>query len=377
MFKKTLLAVACCSLTSIAFADNLDGRSAGVSGAGLASDNFADGIGLNPASSARMPSGRGYSLQLGVSAFASDENELLDNASDLVDLFDDYEVSGVISDSAVRNRAASYLSEMAGNSAQINASAGFQLNLPNRFVAAALFANAELGVGLTSDVRQSDITLLQGADPVDTDQLQSSLYARGALVTDFGLNLARQYDNTVYGVNIKQQEVKTIDYSASVNDYDDDDFDADAYTLEDSNINLDLGVQHIIGNYSLGATVHNAIKQDYKTVSGRTVSIEPRLSLGAAYRNDWFSGSFDIDANKTENLATGGESQFARVGIQLNAWSWAQLRLGYRTDLKDQIEDTASVGLGFSPFGVIMLDVSAFAGSNNTIGAAIRLGAAW
>src|SRR5690606_30196471 len=106
------------------------------------------------------------------------------------------------------------------------------------FVSAALFANAELGVGLVSDVSQSDIALLQGADPVDVDQLQSSLYARGALVTDFGLNLARQYDNTVYGVNIKQQEVKTIDYRASVSDFDEDDFDADAYTREDSNINL-------------------------------------------------------------------------------------------------------------------------------------------
>jgi hypothetical protein len=46
------------------------------------------------------------------------------------------------------------------------------------------------------------------------------------------------------------------------------------------------------------------------------------------------------------------------LGAEFDAWRWAQLRVGYRYDIKRNYPGLPSVGLGLSPFG-IHIEVSA------------------
>jgi len=61
-------------------------------------------------------------------------------------------------------------------------------------------------------------------------------------------------------------------------------------------------------------------------------------------------------------------TQFARVGIEFNAWHWAQLRAGFEHDLQDTMEDSLTAGIGISPFGTLNLDVAGSYGSDNQVG---------
>ncbi len=56
------------------------------------------------------------------------------------------------------------------------------------------------------------------------------------------------------------------------------------------------------------------------------------------------------------------------------ARQWVQVRAGVRTDLAGNMGDTYSVGFGLSPFNVVNLDIAAFTGDGNTMGASAQLG---
>ena len=48
--------------------------------------------------------------------------------------------------------------------------------------------------------------------------------------------------------------------------------------------------------------------------------------------------------------------------------------VGFQRDLEDNVEDTVSVGIGFSPFNVVNVDIAGFTGDGNTAGASMQLG---
>ena len=50
-----------------------------------------------------------------------------------------------------------------------------------------------------------------------------------------------------------------------------------------------------------------------------------------------------------------------------------QFRLGARTDLNDEEADLYTVGIGISPWDIIALDIAAFTGDNDNVGAALQL----
>jgi hypothetical protein len=69
-------------------------------------------------------------------------------------------------------------------------------------------------------------------------------------------------------------------------------------------------------------------------------------------------------------------TQYASIGAELDVYDTLQLRLGYRTNLSVSDSAVASVGLGFSPFGV-HLDIAAMANPSDPekeAGAALELG---
>lgn len=379
MVKKSLaVAILFISAGSLAHANTFNGKTMAMSDAGVATSSYLEGLNLNPAALANFEANDDFNLHLNVGALGSDEDDLLDNAEDLADLLDVFgNVTPTVADV---NNVINHLRALEGSAAVVEVGGGIYANIPNRLVSVGFFAKTNLSVGVMADVDQADIAVLEGIanlsqlTPIDSDQLNSSVTAMGASITEVGLTFARRHGNISYGFSPKYQRLDVIDYRAHVSSFDEDDFDADEYTTEESNFNFDLGIQAEFGNWQLGAVLANALKQEYESVHGREVTIEPRLTVGAGYRNSWLTAALDVDANSTPNLITREESRFARAGVEVNAFGWAQLRLGYKTDMESVLDDTVSVGLGFSPFGVINVDLSAVKGDNDTVGGALQIG---
>ncbi|MHC5792011.1 hypothetical protein ACYT6H_10485, partial [Streptococcus pyogenes] len=64
------------------------------------------------------------------------------------------------------------------------------------------------------------------------------------------------------------------------------------------------------------------------------------------------------------------DTQFVRIGIEGDAWGWAQLRAGYEIDLENNLDNSVTGGIGISPFDVVSLDLAGSYAGDNQFGAA-------
>ena len=64
--------------------------------------------------------------------------------------------------------------------------------------------------------------------------------------------------------------------------------------------------------------------------------------------------------------------QMMAVGAEWDLWQWAQLRAGYRHDLKDNLDDALSAGLGISPGDLFHLDLAGTYAGNNQFGGVVQ-----
>ena len=60
------------------------------------------------------------------------------------------------------------------------------------------------------------------------------------------------------------------------------------------------------------------------------------------------------------------------MGLEYDAFGWLQLRGGYSVDLEDTQPELLHVGLGFSPFGVVRIDIVGLLGEDSA-GAGLQL----
>jgi F plasmid transfer operon, TraF, protein len=412
----------------VAQADNFHGKTGAMGGAGVASADLVTGMSLNPASLAAIREEQGFNIQLNAGALTSDEDDLIDNAEGLRDRLDVIDRRQVTLDDI--QFVADKFNQLANKSLLLSAGASAYLGMPTSLGALAVHGKSELRLGATTEVDQTDLdrindardsaNLIQGLvdqygtdfsnytpqqaaavvsalqasglltpeqinqalatgsldtiELLDVDDIQSEFVGRGAAVTEAGITFARRFQDTSVGITVKAQRVDVIEYRANVQNFDEDDFDADQYRADGSGVNVDLGIQHEYGNWRVGAVASNLMKETYTAPTGHTVTIEPRLTLGAGYRANGFTLMLDADANAYDNMITGQESQFARAGIAIDVFDWAQLRLGYKSDLKSVIADTTTVGLGFRAFGTANVDIAAITGDNDTVGAILQLG---
>lgn len=365
--------------SGLAHANSFNGKNMGMADAGVATSSHLEGMSLNPAALANFADGQDFNLHINAGLLGSDKDDLIDDAEDLSDIFNDLDGAQITVEQA--EDIIGRLQQLDGKAALIQAGGGIYMSIPMQAVSIGLFAKTSLDVGAVALVSDGDLARIEQVYEdglaFDSDDLHSSVVALGTALTEAGVNIARKSGPFAYGLTLKHQQVDVIEYVSTLDGFDKDDFDADEYSTDDNGFNADLGVQYGYGNWRAGGKISNLVEATYKSVSGREISIEPRLTLGGGFRNQWLTAALDVDANATPNMITGDDSQFVSVGVEMDAWGWAQLRLGYKTDIKSMLEDTASVGLGFSPWGVVNLDLSVMAGDNDTIGAAVQFGLAF
>ncbi|MEX1198722.1 MAG: conjugal transfer protein TraF [Pseudohongiellaceae bacterium] len=374
-FSTSLLAIACASPFAAA-STPFNGQTTALSGAGIATSEYSEGLVLNPAAPGRFRAEQDFNLHLNLGLEAADQDDLLDSAETLSDTLD--RIEGQVPDTQTVEDVIGQLQAISGKRANVRTGGGLYASIPTESVTISAFARTDMALGVVATTSDNDIALLRAAAedgvPFDTANLDSSVLATGAALSEGGIGFARENGDLSYGATLKIQRVDVIEYRARIDNFDEDNFDASEYRTDDTAFNLDLGVQRRYGDWQFGAVLTDAFRKEHRSVSGREVVIEPRFAVGGGYRSGWFTAALDLDVNAAPNRVTGEDSQFARVGIELDAWDWAQLRFGYRSDIQSALADTVSAGIGLSPFGVMNMDLAVVAGENDTVGVTVQAG---
>lgn len=379
--KKTLLSLALLTAAGTAHADYGNARVAGMSGAAYATGNHVDGALYNPSLGASFDENDDFALTFDLGAFIEADKDLLDDLDDLSDFLDELDALSDYQNltPAQAQRAIDYLQTVESQEALVDAGGGLSLAIPNNTIALNFIYRARLTAKVATDIDPNDYQRITDsiADRLETDSLQSSIHARGALVTDVGVTLAKGFDvgsgRLLLGATPKYVTVETFVYDSTLQEFDEDDFDADNQTLESSSFNVDAGMTYILGNVRAALAVNNALSEDYDTVDGDVLELKPRVTAALGYQSQRVRLEGAVDVSATPDLATGVDRQAARAGIELSPVSWLHFRAGIQTDLEDNFNDTYSVGIGLSP-GWFNVDLVGIAGDEDSAGAALQLG---
>lgn len=386
-------------LSAEAAGNYYDARNDAMGGTGVASSTYGTAALANPALLTKAQPDDDISVIIpSVGIQVTDKDKLVDKVDDISDavdgyrgLTDNFSFADYPALQAASGDLASRLRDIRGNKASGTAGAAIVVAVPNETLPFAFVTKAYGTVHLTTDVSQSDIDYLQGVadgtifpQPGDEDKLTSAGLGRGAIVTDYGIALAHEFDVAGHpvsvGVTPKLQKTYLYNYSVSVYNYDKSDFTEGRYKNTNTGFNFDAGLATDIGeNWSLGLSAQNLISRDIDTkeISGYkdTYQIRPLVTSGVSWHTENLTTSLDVDLTPTKRFKTQQDSQYAGIGAEYRLFSWLQLRGGYRADMKSNDTNVATAGFGISPFNnAVHLDLAGSVGKDNTWGAMAQLG---
>jgi hypothetical protein len=306
------------------------------------------------------------------------------------------------------------LNTVSGKSLTGGVFAGTMLGIPSKNYAFALTLDARAELGAQFNYAASDsntvlnlsnaLTTCGAANPANpggvvvacqtaaagvgangtVNNLQSKLLARGVVAKDIGITMAHRFDiqgNTDIGITPKFTQLRTFDLVSSAQSGNGISTNNGAANERSESIfNIDLGVARSLQKtedheIKAGLVVKDMLSRSVKTVLNNNIDIKPRATVGIGYLTKLVAAGADLDlvSNKPMIAGFGSQSQFLRLGAEFDAWKWAQIRIGYRHDLKGNYKGLPSIGLGLSPFGV-HFDLSVAAASKSEVAAALQFG---
>lgn len=368
----------------------MEARGDAMGGTGVASSHYGAAALVNPARLTKFDKSDDFSLILpAVGAQVSDPDNLQDGVDRIDNDWKAFEstvnAGGDTSLAAARLRAS--LQDLSGSHAKAYAGASTVAAVPNSVLPFAVVAKGWGTATVKTNVTDTDLQWLDGvsngsANGSDLSSLTSTANGRAAVVADVGVAMAREFNVGGFafsaGITPKVQRVYTFNYNVAINNYNRSDFRSSDYRNDKTGANVDIGFsKDLTDNWSVGLVGQNLIARniDTKEVNGMkdTFKIRPQATLGTAYSSSFFTTALDVDLTPTSRFASDKDSQFIGTGIELNAWKWAQLRAGYRTDIHDSDNSYFTAGIGLSPFDVVHLDITGMAGTNRTYGAVAQL----
>ncbi|MEZ8094847.1 conjugal transfer protein TraF [Photobacterium swingsii] len=363
------------SFSSAAYT-GMDARGGAMGGTGVASASYLTAAFYNPAMATHYKDNDDFGLLLpSINVSAHDADDMMTKLDDFQKLNDRLE-----SDPSVRGEWEDALRALDNGQIAAEAKVGMVVSIPNRFVSASLFTKADVAAFAVTEVADSDFT---NPNPNDLDSMATGL-AGGTV--DLGMTLAKSFELSAYGkrfsvgVSPKFQKLVALNMMESVSTFD---FEIDD-PEQSSAFNMDLGVSYQpIDNVTIGFSAMNLISQELETNKiigdagesySATFMVEPQYKLGAAYANGWFTIAADVDLNKQQYFKQFDYStQFAKLGVELDAWQWAQLRAGYSHSMTDHAESLMTAGIGFTPFGAFGFDLAGQFGKDNNYGVSAQL----
>lgn len=370
----------------------MEARSDAMGGTGVASSHYGTAALSNPALLTHFGPTDDFSLVLpSVGAQVSDPNNTVDKADDVKDLWNRFDAA-VGSQTGVSESAAalkSKLKDLKNTHADGQAGASVIATVPNDTLPFAVVVKSWGTVSVDGKVTDHDLQYLDNvadgtlpASSVDTDSLTSKAHGRAAVITDVGVAMAHQFETAgrswSLGITPKYQRIDLFNYNVSVQDFDKNDINSSDYHNTKTGFNADLGMAtNLSDNWTLGLAVQNIIPRsvDTKAINGEkeTFKVRPQATAGAAWHNSVITTALDVDLTEASGFTSDNKRQFASLGAELNAWSWMQVRAGYRQNIISNDGSAFTAGLGFSPFDVVHLDITGIAGTDRTYGAVAQM----
>jgi hypothetical protein len=378
--------------STIAATSYMEARSDAMGGTGVASSHYGTAALSNPALLTHFSPTDDFSLVLpSVGAQVYDPNNTVDKADDVKDLWNRFDAA-VDSQTGVSESAAalkSKLKDLKNTHADGQAGASVIATVPNNTLPFAVVVKSWGTVSVDGKVTDHDLQYLDNvadgtlpASSVDTDSLTSKAHGRAAVITDVGVAMAHQFATArqpwSLGITPKYQRIDLFNYNVSVQDFDKNDINSSDYHNTKTGFNADLGMAtNLSDNWTLGLAVQNIIPRsvDTKAINGEkeTFKVRPQATAGAAWHNSVITTALDVDLTEASGFTSDNKRQFASLGAELNAWSWMQVRAGYRQNIISNDGSAFTAGLGFSPFDVVHLDITGIAGTNRTYGAVAQM----
>ena len=404
------LALGAISSTTMAAPYAFEARQEAMGGTGVASARYLSAPLYNPARLAFAKADDDVGILLpvvGAEVYDQDDlsgqvDDLSDNYDEYRDAYDAYQANGSAENQArlqqLNDQTTGQLQDLAGDSGYARAGAAMVVAMPFEALSVAVVANGYADLQAFADINQADFAEQDLGNglvltlPTDQDNVQSRAIAMGAMVSEFGVSLAKSFDadgmRWSVGVTPKAQKLKVLNYVANAVDGDFGDITDDQYQSSENGFNLDAGVAASWENgWDAGLAIKNLVKRDLDAPLTNGVQATYELSTvptaGVSYR--WgqllFNADADLLAQKRFTDLSGtyasfdaGEDdlQMMAVGAEWDLWQGAQLRAGYRHDLKDNLDDALSAGLGISPGDLFHLDLAGTYAGNNQFGGAIQ-----
>ncbi len=369
----------------------IEARNDAMGGTGVASSSYTAAALANPALLTHYQANDDIGLILpAIGAQVSDPDNLQDGFDNVKDSWDRF--NNAIGAGNGSTQAASLkksLQDVSGHQGRANAGVSAVVAVPNDTLPFALVVKGWGQAKAQAVVTDHDLDYLDGVNsgmitpsPGDLDHLTSRAEGAAVLVSEYGVAMAHKFTvagtPVSVGITPKYQHVDTWNYNVAINNFSTSDFRSSDWKRSESGANLDIGfAAQLSPQWTLGLTGQNLVKRDIDTreVNGRkeTFQIRPQTTLGTAWSNGFITLATDIDLTPTSGFASDEKAQYARVGAELNAWSWAQLRAGYRADIRNSDQNVFTAGIGLSPFDVVHLDLAGMAGTNRNYGAAAQL----
>lgn len=375
-----------------------EARNDAMGGTGVASANYGSGVLINPALLAKAKPDDDITLIAPtIGAQISDKDDLRSKIDDISDEVNNYR--RVISTlnlsqiSAAAGDLANQLSSLNGKTASGKAGAGLAVSIPNDTLNVAFVAKANARARVSSYIDQGDIELLRriqsnpfNAVGASAQDLKSKGYGRAAIVSDYGVAIARQFDvggvPVSLGITPKLQQTWLYNYTTSIYNFSSDDINSSRYRNDDTGFNVDAGLAADVGdNWTVGLSGQNLFSRDIDTkeVAGvhDTYQIRPLVTAGVAWHTDMLTLSADGDLTETKGFKSEETSQYVGVGAEVRPLDWLAVRAGYRADVKNNDSNVFTGGVGFAPFNRVHVDLMGLYGENQTWGAGAQLSVAF
>ncbi len=370
------VALAAASRSAIAAPFAHEARSLGMGNVGVATADIAAAPFANPAMLSFQKSDDDFSLLLTAGAFFSDNDGVIDDIDAFQDSTNDSEKLAIAKG-------------LDGKVIAPELSGALAVGFTTEKYSMAVSARVDVVVaGGLSNVSQNVSTI--------NDPTYNLLNIVGAQTTEVGFSIARSFElmekKVSIGLTPKIVNVEAVKYSESIS-LDDTGLDNLTDDIQDLGdfTTLDLGmVMAVTDNVRVGVTVKNLLTEEmsFQTTDANndttttTLSFDTQLKVGAAYSNDFLTLGADLDLTENDSIVSSGavtglKRQNLSLGVEFNAFDYAQLRLGMIKNIADGISSadkeaiyTAGVGLwlGFN------LDLAVMSGAGESLGAVVQTG---
>ncbi|MEF1172020.1 conjugal transfer protein TraF [Vibrio sinaloensis] len=365
-------AVACALIGTSASAANLvaDGRGNAMGNTGVTSADYLLAPFYNPALTAVYRDEDDFGILAPAIGFtARDTDESLTTLDDLQDTIEQYEDSGS-SNASLRNDLNTHLDNLSDDKPlAVSVGGGLAVAVPFGLVSGNFYTRGYAEIIAQTDIAESDTSIvdedLRVADRYNNSNVNMAAFG----YVEYGVALAKRMtvagQDFSFGVTPKYQKMTTYSETLTVEDFDLSDYDESETSK--SAFNLDLGAVWFYNDFRAGIAIKDLLSQEIETKDKTDkYKLDTQVTISGSYATELLTATLDFDVTTQKRFSgSNDDTRFVRMGIEGNAWGWAQLRAGYEMDMEDTLDNSFTAGLGISPGDLVSIDLAgSYAGDN-------------